>query len=145
MTDADLLADKTPTTRGYLALILQKIAGATSKNIEERIAKRLEPLMVRISTLETRCGALSMLAGRGQAAEQITELETLIERVKSLEARPEMSYRGVWHLNEDYRLGDFVTHNGSIFHCWTPTKDRPGESNAWQLAVKKGADGKGLR
>ena len=64
-------------------------------------------------------------------------------RIKALEERPQMRYRGVWHEGMECRVGDLVTHSGSIFYCHAPTtKMRPGPSADFQLAVKRGANGK---
>jgi hypothetical protein len=55
-------------------------------------------------------------------------------------------YRGVHQEGAIYRKGDFVTHNGSLWHANRPTVETPGEGNStrddWQLAVRKGKDGK---
>lgn len=54
-------------------------------------------------------------------------------------------YRGVWK-DGSYLPGDFVTWNGSVWHCGAATTDKPGAgSTAWTLAVKAGRDGKDLR
>jgi hypothetical protein len=68
-------------------------------------------------------------------------------RLDALESRPQMQYRGVWTAAEPYSLGDCVTRSGSL---WISKLNHngatPGESPiAWQLAVKRGADGKDLR
>jgi hypothetical protein len=59
-------------------------------------------------------------------------------RDADLEAQPAFMYCGVWTEGTDYRRGDFVTHDGSMWHAWQATRDRPGTSQAWQLAVKRG-------
>lgn len=55
-------------------------------------------------------------------------------------------YRGVYQLGKSYERGDSVTWAGSQWIAMTDTASRPGdsapESRAWQLSVKKGADGK---
>lgn len=67
------------------------------------------------------------------------------KRLKALESRPVLSYRGVWKADQDYLAGNLVTHSGSMFHCHKQTREKPGESDAWQLCVKRGADGKDTR
>lgn len=53
------------------------------------------------------------------------------------------AYKGVWKEDEGYALGDFVTLAGSTWHCNVPeTKTKPGTSDDWTLAVKRGRDGK---
>lgn len=128
-------------------------AEALGKQVLEAIkgfvARSLAPRDTRLSAVETRVGALSMIAGRGANGEKIAELESLIRRVnalegleariKALEDRPALKYLGVWKEGA-YREGDFVTDHGSLWHCHSATHMRPGTSNAWQLAVKRGKD-----
>ena len=51
-----------------------------------------------------------------------------------------MEYRGVWSADEAYREGQFATDHGSMWFCRETTRDRPGTSAAWVLAVKHGKD-----
>jgi hypothetical protein len=57
-------------------------------------------------------------------------------------ARPQVEYRGVYREGAEYVAGNFVTWAGSVWHCNTPTTQRPGDVPAWTLAVKKGRDAK---
>jgi len=66
------------------------------------------------------------------------------ERVKTFKARgPFVIDRGVYRPGTPYERGDAVTHGGSL---WIAQKDdptgKPGESEDWRLAVKKGRDGR---
>ena len=54
---------------------------------------------------------------------------------------PTCIYRNVFREGEQYERGDMVTWAGSLWHCDTPTKDKPG-TESWTLAAKKGRDGK---
>ena len=54
---------------------------------------------------------------------------------------PVVVYRGVYKEGEAYERGDTVTWGGSLWHCDTPTKEKPG-TESWTLAAKKGRDGK---
>lgn len=56
---------------------------------------------------------------------------------------PVVVYRGVFKDGDDYERGDMVTWGGSLWHCDTPTKEKPG-TESWTLAAKKGRDGKDL-
>lgn len=56
-------------------------------------------------------------------------------------ANPTLRYCGTWAGGE-HRPGEFVTDRGSVWHCKAITKARPGDSDDWQLAVKRGRDGK---
>jgi len=63
-------------------------------------------------------------------------------RLKALEAQP-LKYEGVWEQRE-YPVGSFVTHGGSVWYCreTASAADQPNASRCWQLAVKRGRDGK---
>jgi hypothetical protein len=54
------------------------------------------------------------------------------------------AYKDVWKEGETYGLGDFVTLGGSLWHCnaSTRTNEKPGTTETWTLAVKRGRDGK---
>jgi hypothetical protein len=54
---------------------------------------------------------------------------------------PVVVYRGVFRDGQDYERGDMVTWAGSLWHCDSETKDKPG-TDSWTLAAKKGRDGK---
>lgn len=65
------------------------------------------------------------------------------ERTKAVEFKmstPE--YRGVFKDGESYERGDLVTWGGSLWHCETDTKGKPGPDSDWTMAAKKGRDGK---
>jgi hypothetical protein len=70
-------------------------------------------------------------------------LAPLLKRIDELEARPQvMKYQGVWDSEKVYANGDFVTDDGSLWHCSDVCRGvRPGSGTAWQLAVKRGRDG----
>lgn len=67
------------------------------------------------------------------------------DRIKTQELTiPSLIWRDVWEASEPYQKGDGVTYGGSI---WIATRaadpnERPDQSDAWKLAVKKGRDGK---
>lgn len=56
---------------------------------------------------------------------------------------PVVIYKGIYKEAEDHQTGDAVTFGGSL---WIAQKNspsgKPGESDDWKLAVKKGRDGK---
>jgi integrin beta 3 len=52
---------------------------------------------------------------------------------------------GVWKEGTTYAAGDGVTLGGSFFIAQTDTAAKPGQSNEWRLAVKRGADGRDHR
>jgi len=51
-------------------------------------------------------------------------------------------YQGVYENGKLYTRGLLTTWGGSLFLSKADTKARPGESQDWQLVVKRGADGK---
>lgn len=56
-------------------------------------------------------------------------------------------YRGAFHHGKKYERGDMITRNDSVWHCNEPTTEPPGSdtnntNRAWQLAARKGANGK---
>jgi len=65
------------------------------------------------------------------------------DNVKEFEFKaPFMLYRGVYKSGENYEQGDTVTWDGS---CWVALKanaDKPGDGENWQLAVKRGRNGR---
>jgi hypothetical protein len=65
----------------------------------------------------------------------------LRDRIAELEARPALKYCGVWSEGV-YQEGHFVSHGGSLWACKRATLGKPGQSDDWQLAVKRGADGR---
>ena len=55
---------------------------------------------------------------------------------------PIPTYRGVYKDGMTCEPGDMVTHGGSVWHCQEATTTRPGDGAPWQLAVKRGRDGR---
>lgn len=49
---------------------------------------------------------------------------------------PAMRYAGVWKADRMYNPGECVTREGLLWHCGIPTKDKPGDSQDWQLMHK---------
>lgn len=49
---------------------------------------------------------------------------------------------GVWKEGDAYEAGDGATFGGSFWIAQKNTDDKPGTSESWRLAVKKGRDGK---
>jgi hypothetical protein len=77
------------------------------------------------------------LALQGDLVEQVAV------RMKAL--RP-LIYRGAYKPGEKYVRGNFISYGGSLWHCNSPTDERPGGGGeAWTLAVKRGRDGKDSR
>jgi hypothetical protein len=71
----------------------------------------------------------------------------LRERIKELEDRPTLEYKGVYDPETLYHRGNAVTKGGSLWIALTAsTGATPGVSvDCWRLAVKAGRDGKDAR
>jgi hypothetical protein len=52
---------------------------------------------------------------------------------------------GVWKESANYVAGDGVTLGGSFFIAQRDTAAKPGKSDDWRLAVKRGSDGRDAR
>lgn len=55
---------------------------------------------------------------------------------------PTILYRGVFREGDAYEPGDAVTHGGCLWIAKADAPGRPTEGSEWQLAVKKGRDGR---
>lgn len=67
----------------------------------------------------------------------------LMNRIDALEARPTLKFIGVWHKGVSYQEANAVSHDGSVWIALRATDAKPGEpGSGWQLAVKKGANGR---
>jgi hypothetical protein len=87
------------------------------------------------------------LGKRDQKAKQVRDkIEALELRTVEAETKAaEFRYRGVWQPGEHYRKNNFVTYDASVWACLRDTEGKPGQSLDWQLAVRKGKDGKDAR
>lgn len=73
-------------------------------------------------------------------------LEVLEKRVSDIELQTKnFRYTGTWEAGRTYARGNFTTFAGSVWSCRRDTTTRPGDGDAWQLAVKAGRDGRDLR
>lgn len=109
-----------------------------SEEVLRALAEALVPFIK-----ELVADAVSEPLARNAVCEQrIVELEA---QVIKLEQQPTMKYLGVWDETQLYAVGDFTTHDGSLWHCdRSSTAVKPGSmEGAWTLAVKRGRDGKG--
>jgi hypothetical protein len=77
--------------------------------------------------------------------EIVGRVDQLGTAVAALERLKSFFYRGTWDASEEYDEGDFCTDRGSLWTCLAPTRSRPGSNSDWQLAVKRGKNGKDAR
>lgn len=90
------------------------------------VERSLQPLADRTKALEKRNAELE-----GDNADLHRQLAAV--RSKGIE------YRGVWEDRAEYQQGDVVTDKGSMWVARGCSRGmRPGASDAWQLAVKRG-------
>ncbi|MFZ0673788.1 MAG: hypothetical protein WAM50_26220 [Pseudolabrys sp.] len=89
--------------------------------MKEFVERKLAPLRIAVANLEAKNAILSA----------------------EIAAHRSVKYMGVHKPGAEYSEGSLVTRDGSIFHCNRTTKAIPGDGNQdWQLAVKRGRDGK---
>ena len=90
-------------------------------------------------------GAVAPVIREFVAAEIAKVTTPLREEISELQARPTLRYVGVYDRSGSYGAGAAATHKGSLWIAKHPTAAEPGTSNDWQLAVKRGRDGKDAR
>lgn len=76
---------------------------------------------------------------------RLAKAEARIAALEANLANGPFKFMGPYTEGMDYTKGNFVVHQGSLWHCNHDTRDRPGSGYAWTLAAKRGADGKDLR
>lgn len=115
-----------------------KLAGLSDKST---------PILLTVRWLDVvRSAAGEALdALKERLAEAEATIAALAERLAAAEMRG-LDYRGVWQKADSYRRGDAVTYDGSLWIALQSVEaDKPGASDAWQLAAKRGRDGKDVR
>jgi len=93
--------------------------------------ERLTP--EQLAKPQSQKAALQMFFG---AVHAIQELRDEIAAIRDRGVK----YVGTYQRSGDYEPGMLATHKGSMWHCVHATRDEPGVSGAWQLAVKAGRD-----
>jgi hypothetical protein len=117
-------------TRNELHRILRTIAPGIKAAIDTAVAAKVATVDARREE-EHKQGRMAF--------------DALMARLVALEARPVgVKYCGVWTPEQAYRVHDAVSHHGSLWIAKTnQAGSEPGaDPIAWQLAVKKGRDGK---
>jgi len=102
---------------------------------------------VRYSNADHFFSRMSVVSLRSICSALSQEIRSLKSRLTEMEQRSRaFTYRGVWKEAETYDLGDFCTKDGGLWHCNTRTQGyKPGETDAWTLAVQRGRDGRDRR
>lgn len=128
----------------------EKMSALSDDRISESVREARElfdkaPGASDVEKLKWLIGGFDALlkAGIGAANDRRRELEL---RVMQLEERladvDNLKYCGTYEQHREYQPGNFVTEAGSIWHCKVRTSAKPGESDCWTLAVKRGKDGR---
>lgn len=116
-------------------------AKATAQVIREVVT----PLQERITELERRLEETPRAPAlvRGLDGGAMARLVDLEKRVSECE-RCGLHYQGIYQKSHAYKLGDVVTHRGSLWVAREPASkgEAPGLGLPWQLCVKRGRPGK---
>jgi hypothetical protein len=114
--------------------LLPRCASAVKNSIKEVRAK-------------TKCS--DMQATMAVLASLFAANIQLQHRMKALEQKPTLKYRGIWSEGTFYEANALVTHGGSLWIAKSQSRGRtPGirseveESAPWQLCAKRGKDGR---
>ena len=98
-----------------------EFGGQLAHAIRDYVERKLAPLRIAVANLEAKNAILSA----------------------EIAAHRSVKYMGVHKPGAEYSEGSLVTRDGSVFHCNRTTKAILGDGNQdWQLAVKRGRDGK---
>lgn len=62
-------------------------------------------------------------------------VEAVVRRVVA--ELPVPRYHGPWKAGKLYAAGSLCTANGNLWHCDSPTRDRPATSDAWKMCVRR--------
>jgi hypothetical protein len=115
----------------------------TPEELAASLARRDQP--DRRKPMPTRDQALMSAIGAVLVDEIERACKPLHDRIEQLEKQAEQRrYVGVWATGK-YHEGNFVTHDGSMWHCNRETEQRPGTGPDWTLAIKKGRDADNVR
>lgn len=126
------------------------VVGAPGKDADmEAIKKHAEDLVARIPLPKDGAPGKDGVDGLG-----IDDLDLIVDEQKGYVLRWANGSRvkeqplllpfdrGVYRPGVTYRKASLVTAQGSLWMALEDTSDRPGDSKAWRLAVKRGRDGK---
>ena len=106
--------------------------------------QRLAGALVDESTTMIRLMAASKYEMLDAIAECLAKaIGPLMKRVSTLEAQIEQrKYVGVWDQGTAYLQHNMVSYDGSVWFAKANTGSKPGTDGTWQLAVKKGRNGR---
>ena len=113
----------------------ERIQDLTAR-LDKFIGLAQDVLEKRVAEVDERRATAARAEDEGQK-----RLLAFEDRLRSVESRGTLVYRGVWRSETEYQFGDFVTWGGSMWHCdKKTTRVSPGSNSPkdWTLAIKKG-------
>lgn len=91
--------------------------------LETIVAKVFMPLNKRLDSLEKTAAEL-----------KAAQSKTLAD-----------AFRGPWMAGTNFKRGDLVVADGSLWLSMVDTREKPGAGSDWKMITKRGRDGKDLR
>ena len=70
----------------------------------------------------------------------LAKIAKLEKQIEELQEQPTLRYLGLFEPGRVYEAGSFVTDHGSVWYAEATTSMRPGSSDKWTPAVKRGRD-----
>ena len=104
---------------------------ATDLELMQDYCREQVERMIKSASVTTNDGGRTLLWSIGETVHQVKTAAVLDA--------------GVWKEGATYVAGDAVSHGGSLFIAQADTTARPGKSDEWRLAVKRGNDGRDYR
>jgi hypothetical protein len=129
---------------------------AEIKALTDEMIKDLDDAEVGASSAVARNGlrivaVAAWVTSQRQRSEEwlrlaFARIEALERELNEAKAAPRLTYKGPWRQGVETLPGEFVTFQGSVWHCNKKTMSRPSDDPAaYTLAVKAGRDGKDSR
>jgi hypothetical protein len=116
---------------------LQRAFGQLATEIFNPLADEFMKLMAKVEKLEKQMESLEKQIQ--SLTVKVATTHTLVEaRLKAIRD-PALKYCGVWQEGVEYECGNFVTFNGSMWHCNSRTStSKPGSGEGFHSLCKSG-------
>ena len=126
--------------------VIKQIAEADRYHLRAQADRDVDELLETkgVAAVVERLGMQNDTVSFKWFAPFIDAVNALTKRVAELEARPAgVQYRGVWDATRLYAKDEAVTFTGAVWIALSANVSRrPPAAGIWQLAVRKGADGR---
>lgn len=109
--------------KGDRPVLLKHMWDYVDHVVEAIVAKVFLPLRQRLDALEKAAAELKS-----------AQSKTLAD-----------AFRGAWMAGTDFKRGDLVVADGSLWLSMVDTREKPGAGSDWKMITKRGRDGKDLR